>query len=87
MYFKPKIKNHNKPWITSGITISVKKKNKLYEKFCQAQKKSELHKQYKVYKNHIMNLLERAKSRFKNLFEENKCNSFKIWQRIQKLSK
>ena len=65
-FFKPKIKKtkHNKPWIASGITISIKKKNKLYKKFCRAkdpEKKSELHKQYKVYKNHKTNLFRKSK--------------------------
>ena len=31
--FKPKFKKKKKPWITSGIAISVRKKNKLYKKF------------------------------------------------------
>ena len=67
------------------MTISIKKKNKLYKKFCRAkdpEKKSELHKQYKVYKNHITNLSRKSKdSHFKNFFEENKRNTFKICQR------
>ena len=45
-----------------------------------------LHKQYKVYKNHITNLSRRSNdSHFKNLFEENKQNSFKIWQGIKEI--
>ena len=44
-YFKSKINEHNKPWITSGVTTSTKKENNLLKKFCQAKdpkKKSKL---------------------------------------------
>ena len=88
-YFKPKNKEHNKPWITNGIATSIKKKNNLYEKFCRAKdskKKEELHILYKTYKNLIANLTRRSKeSDFKNLFQENKRNSFKIWQGIEEI--
>ena len=88
-YFKPKIKKHNKPWITCGLATSIKKKNNLYKKFCQAKdsrKKEELHILYKAYKNLITNLSRRSKeSHFKNLLEENKQNSFKIWQIIKEV--
>ena len=70
--FKPKNKKHNKPWITSGIATSIKKKNNLYKKFCQtkdSRKKEELHILFKAYKNLITNLIRRSKeSHFKNLF-------------------
>ena len=41
-----------------------------------------LHKQYKVYKNHITNLSRRSND---SHFEENKQNSFKIWQGIKEI--
>ena len=89
-YFKPKNKKHNKPWITSGIATSIKKKNDLYKKFCQAKdsrNKEELHTLYKAYKNLITNLTRRSKeSHFKNLFQENKQKSFKIWHGIKEIT-
>ena len=63
-YFKPRNKKHNKPWITSGIATSIKKKNNLYKTFCRAKdskKKEELHILYKAYKNFIRNLTRRSK--------------------------
>ena len=83
------MKKRDKPWITSDIIISIKNKNKLHKKFCRAkdqEKKSQLHKQYKDYKNHIMNLSRKNKeSHFENPLEENKWNSFKIWQGIKEI--
>ena len=84
----PKTKN-NKQQITSGIATSIKKKNNLYKKFCQAKdskKKEELHILCKAYKNLTTNLTRRSKeSHFKNFSQENKRNSFKIWQGIKEI--
>ena len=59
----------------------------MYKKLCRAKdpkRKEELHKIYKAYKNHVTNLSRRSKeSYFKNLFEENKKNTYKIWQEIK----
>ena len=61
----------------------------MYKKLCRAKdpkRKEELHKLYKAYKNHVTNLSRRSKeSYFKNLFEENKKNTYKIWQEIKVL--
>ena len=88
-YFKMKHKKHEKPWVTGALANSIKKKNILYGKFCRSKdpkRQEELHKLYKVYKNHTTNLLRRSKeSHFKNLLEENKRNSYKIWQIVKEL--
>ena len=69
------------------MLFSIRNKNNLYKKLCQAKdpkRKEELHKLYKTYKNHVINLSRRSKeSYFKNLFEENKKNTYKIWQEIK----
>ena len=88
-YSKSKNEKHNKPCIENGIANSIRKKNNLYKRLCRAkdhERKEELHKQYKAYKNHVTNLSRRRKeSYFKNLFEENKENTYKIWQEIKVL--
>ena len=88
-YSKYKNKKHNKPWITNGIANSIRKKNNLYNKLCRAkdpERREELHKLYKAYKNHVTNLSRRSKeSYFKNLFERNKKNTYKSWQEIKVL--
>ena len=86
-YLKCKNEKHNKPWITNGIANSIKKKNNFYKKLCRAKdarRKEELHKLYKAYKNLVTNSSRRSKeSYFQNLFEENKKNTYKIWQEIK----
>ena len=86
-YSKSNDKKLNKPWITNGIANSIRKKNNLYNKLCQAknsERKEELHKLYKAYKNHVTNLTRRSEeSYFKSLFEDNKKITYKIWQEIK----
>ena len=87
-YSKRNDKKRNKPWITNGIANAIRKKNNLYNKLCRAKdsERKELHKLYKAYKNHVTNLSRRSKeSYFKNLFEENKKNTYKIWHEIKVL--
>ena len=66
-----------------------KKGNNLLKKFCQAkdpEKRSKLHKQCKLFKNHIMNLSRKSKeTHFKIPFEEKKRSSFKIRQGIKEI--
>ena len=82
-------KRNKRNKITNGIANSIRKKYNLYNKLCRVkdpERKEELHKLYKAYKNHVTNLSRRSKeSYFKNLFEENKKNMYKIWQEIKVL--
>ena len=86
-YSKRKNEKHNKLWITNGTANSIRQKNNLHKILCLAKdpkRKEELQKLYKAYKNHVTNLSRRSKeSYFKNLFEENKKNTYKIWQEIK----
>ena len=88
-YSKRKNEKHNKPWITNGIANSIRNKKKLSKKLCRAkdpERREELHKLYKAYKNHVTNLSRRSKeSYFKQLFEENKKSTYKMWQEIKVL--
>ena len=80
-YSKYKNKKHNKPWITNGTANSIRKKRAK-----DPERREEFHKLYKTYKNHVTNLSTRSKkSYFKNLFEKNKKNTYKIWQGIKML--
>ena len=88
-YSKRKNEKPNKLCITNGIANSIRKKNNLYKKLCRAKdskRKEELCKLYKAYKNHVTNFSRRSKeSYFKNLFEENKKITYKVWQEIKVL--
>ena len=81
-YSISKNEKHNKLSIASGIATSIKKKYNLYKKLCRAkdpERKEELQKLDKAYKNHVTSLSRRSKeSYFKNLFEEGKKNSYKF---------
>ena len=60
----------------------------MYKTLCRAKdpkRKEELRKLYKAYKNHVTNLSRRSKESYfiENLFEENKKNTYKIWQEIK----
>ena len=49
-------KTYKKPWITKGILVSFKKKNKIYNKFWKAkepERKISLHETFKKYRNII----------------------------------
>ena len=69
-------KSISKPWITKGILKSIKTKNTLHNKFCQAKdnkSKSDLHNKFKKYCNLILTLSRKSKdSYFKSFFEEQK---------------
>ena len=84
-------KSISKPWITKGILKSIKTKNTLHNKFCQAKdnkSKSDLHNKFKKYCNLILTLSRKSKdSYFKRFFEEQKKNGLKIWQGINELVK
>ena len=69
-------KTYKKPWITKGIWVPIEKKNKIYNKFCQAkdpERKRSLHETFKKYRNIIANLTRISKEKhYKNYFQENK---------------
>ena len=61
-----------------GILVSVKKKNKIYNKFCKTkdpERKRSLHETFKKYKE----------KHYKNYFQENKNNLCKTWQGIKQI--
>ena len=60
-----------KPWITKGLLTSIKKKNKIYKKFCRAkndQNKHTLHEEFKIYQNTILKLTKINKSKHYQTF-------------------
>ena len=71
---KEKRLNEN-PWITRGILISMKTKNRLFKKDYKSNSSDSSKKQYKKYLNkltHIKNVVKR--SYYKNLVKKNKRN-------------
>ena len=69
--------------------VSVKRKKKIYNKFCQAkdpERKRSLHETFKKYRNITANLTRISKKKhYKNYFQENKNNLCKTWQGIKQI--
>ena len=78
-----------KPWITKGILTSIRHKNALYKKFIvekNAQKKEELHSNFKSYRNWLTKILRLSKtSHYKAFFDMHKTNLRETWQGIRSL--
>ena len=73
-----KAKKLSKPWITKGIRISIKVKNKLYVSGDTAN--------YKIYRNKICTLTRLSKQQYYfNFFNDNLTNMKKTWEGINNL--
>ena len=86
---KQEILQRDKPWITKGLTKSIRMKNETHRKMRRAKnpiKKEELHNLYKTYKNKITKLTRLSKANhFNRFFIENKTNLLKVWQGIKSI--
>ena len=86
---KQEILQRDKPWITKGLTKSIRMKNETHRKMRRAKnpiRKEELHNLYKTYKNKITKLTRLSKANHFNLFfTENKTNLLKVWQGIKSI--
>ena len=75
---KKEFKLKVKPWITPGIIISIRKRDKLLKKFinCKNQENKEiLHNKYKLYRNLIVTLTRKSKkNHYQKYFQENSSN-------------
>ena len=82
-------KLENKPWISQEIPKNKNKKNNLYYKFCKAKdpaRKDQLHEEFKVLRNTVMNSLRESKENYYGkYFEDNKLNLRKIWNGIKEI--
>ena len=73
-----KAKQLSKPWITKGIRISIKVKNKLYVSGDTAN--------YKIYRNKICTLTRLSKQQYySKFFNDNLTNMKKTWEGINNL--
>ena len=82
-------KTQLKPWITSGIIKSISKRNFLHRKFIQSKNpdtKSQLHIQFKSYRNLIVTLCRQSKSNyFTDYFNRHSTNMRKVWLEVKNL--
>jgi hypothetical protein len=64
---KKQIKFYSKTWITPGIKISIKTKNKLFKKYLN-NKSPDCSHNYKLYRNRLTNLLRVSKEKYFNIY-------------------
>jgi hypothetical protein len=77
--------NKYKPWITTGILKSVKKKNTLYKKFL-IKKSPDSKEIYIKYKNKLTNVIRNSQKSYYNMkFETMKGNMRETWKLINKV--
>ena len=83
------IKLQTMPWITRGILVSMKVRDKLYKQIKLQKQEAErdiLSYRYKRYRNIIINLLRlRKKDYYSSFFEEHQGNVRKTWEGIRTL--
>ena len=76
----------SKPWITTTILKSIKKKNKMYKK-CLTNKSVHLLNSYKKYRNTLTSLIRAAeKSYYSNKLLEVKDNMSKTWKVLNRMT-
>lgn len=71
---------HRKQWISSGLVKSINEKNKLYTNLQKDPNNKNLIDAYKIYKNKLKQLIQKAKKNyFKSLINKNKNSSKALW--------
>jgi len=76
----------NKPWITSALICSCKKKNMLYRQFLR-KRDANSESKYKKYKNLLSSLLRKAeKTYYTELLDANKNNAKETWKTINNIT-
>ena len=77
------------PWISQGITASMKKRDHLYKSFLlekNINKKNDLHIRYKKYRNMIISLIRKSKRKYYiDFFTEHNSDIKKTWEGIRQL--
>ena len=86
---KKDFKIQAKPWITPGIINSIKRRDKLlrlYIKTNDANRKEDLHSQYKYVRNQVVAIIRISKKlHYQNYFTENAKDIKKTWSGIKNI--
>ena len=86
---KQEWKFQQKPWITKGLQVSIKKKNSIFRRFIRRQNrilKKDLHLQYKNKRNLLSTLLKYSKQTyFFSYFKDNIKDVKKTWKGIKSI--
>ena len=81
---KIKGKSLASPWITKGIRKSLRKKQRLYEKFLK-HKTSKTLETYKNYKNSFEKILKSSKKHYQNKLEKCRNNLKTTWETMKEI--
>ena len=83
---KKQQKQKFKPWITTGLLTSIKKKNNFYKQFIKTEDKK-FYILYKSFRDQLNHLIRKSKRNYYNNFFVNNINNIKkIWHGINELS-
>ena len=86
---KKEYKQQFKPWITIGICNSIKRRDKMLEKFIKEKnvlKKQEFYVNYKNLRNTIVSLIRTSKkNHYQKYFSENSDNIRNTWKGIKSI--
>ena len=78
-----------RPWITKGILISIKNRDKIHKEYLKCKetnRKDQIYKIYKRKRNLITTLLRQSKGDYyQSFFEEHKSNVKKTWEGIRNI--
>jgi len=86
---KQDLKFKSKPWITSGLKNSIKRKNVLFKKYIKCKdstKKNDFHNNFKQHRNLLETLLKQSKSfYFDQYFRDNTNDLKNTWKGIRNI--
>ena len=78
-----------KPWIISGILVSIKRKHVIFNKYIKCadpMRKKAFHTEYKHLRNNLNKIIEDSKKLYyTNFFHNNNKNLKKVWQGIKEI--
>ena len=82
---RQELKSRSKPWVTSGITTSIRIENGLFKKFLKT-KSTYYHARVKFYRNKLNHLTKLSnRSYYNNFFSNHVNNGKRIWQGIKQI--
>ena len=73
---------NDKPWVTSGLKTSIKKKHLLYKKYLQ-NRSDENKLEYSTYNNNLRTIIREAEIRYyKRVFSEKENGIKQMWKTL-----
>ena len=78
-----------KPWINHDIQKSIKKRDRIFKKYCNEEDpilKDQIHAKFKILRNNVTFCINKSKREYYELFlEQNKLNLSNTWKGIREL--